>query len=116
MYKRLGPMPVRRSKYLLLLLSVISYFSRIIIVITRFSQQYCLDSFKNCLTNLAVRSLNASDHKARMRKIETEGNSPEEWKAYIDFLKTVPSEGDIRTRPLSEAYSRAFTVSELSNL
>lgn len=46
-----------------------------------------------------------------MRKIETEGNSPEEWKAYIDFLKTVPSEGDVRVRPLSEAYSRAFTVS-----
>ena len=70
----------------------------------------------NCLTEPAVCSLNASDHKARMRKIETEGNSPEEWKAYIDFLKTVPSEGDIHIKPLTEAYSRAFTVSALPSL
>ncbi|XP_070190453.1 dual specificity protein kinase TTK-like [Littorina saxatilis] len=49
------------------------------------------------------------DHKARMRNIETEGNCPAEWKSYIDFLKSVSSEGDIRSKPLSDAYNRAFT-------
>lgn len=52
-----------------------------------------------------------SDHIARMKQIEKEGNSPQEWKAYITFLKTIPSENNILSKPLSEAYSRAFYVS-----
>ena len=46
-----------------------------------------------------------------MVQVEAQGNRPEDWKNYIDFLKTLSAEGNLLKKPLVQAYSRAITVS-----